>query len=302
MSDAGAGAASPEAGRVAAGRLDRGAWSVVKRVALGVYTDGFIHAGNIAYLSLLALFPFFIIVTALAQLFGRSDEGAGAIESFLDVMPRNVADLLRPAVTAVLASRTGPLLWFGAIVGLWTVGSFVETIRDILRRAYDTRYSAPFWSYRLWSVAIIVGSVLLMFLAFAVQIALVAAEQVIDRFFPVAQQFVGWISLSRLLPGVVLFVALYVLFYALTPSRYRYGRNRKWPGALFVAVWWQAVTAALPWVLARVSYDLTYGSLAGVIVALLFFWLVGLGLVTGAHLNAALAQMPDTGLKGAADA
>lgn len=277
-----------------------GWWTIAKRVGIGVYSDGFIHAGNIAYLSMVAMFPFFIIITALAQLFGRSDAGAEAVERFLHLMPHSVADLLRPAIAAALVARTGPLLWVGALVGLWTVGSFIETIRDILRRAYGTTGSAPFWEYRLWSVLIIVGSVLMMFLAFAVQIALVAIEQVVARFFPVWAEFTGWIGLSRLIPGLVLFVALYILFYALTPSRYRSRASRKWPGALFTAGWWLAVTAVLPIVLARASYNLTYGSLAGVIVTLLFFWLVGLGLVTGAHLNAALAKPPETGLKDAA--
>ncbi len=40
---------------------------VVKRIAVGVYNDGFIHAGNLAYLSLLALFPFFILAAAIAK-------------------------------------------------------------------------------------------------------------------------------------------------------------------------------------------------------------------------------------------
>ena len=43
-------------------------WEVVKRVAVGVYNDGFIHAGNLAYLSILALFPFFIVAAAVAHL------------------------------------------------------------------------------------------------------------------------------------------------------------------------------------------------------------------------------------------
>ena len=42
------------------------AWEVTKRVAIGVYNDGFIHAGNLAFLSLLALFPFFILSAAVA--------------------------------------------------------------------------------------------------------------------------------------------------------------------------------------------------------------------------------------------
>ena len=67
-----------------------------------------------------------------------------------------------------------------------------------------------------------------------------------------------------------------------------------WPGAALVTAWWAGVSVALP-VLLRVvfKYDLTYGSLAGVMIALFFFWLVGLGMVTGAELNAALAQSPE---------
>jgi membrane protein len=60
------------------------------------------------------------------------------------------------------------------------------------------------------------------------------------------------------------------------------------------------MTMALPRVIALLGgYNLTYGSLAGVIVALFFFWLVGFGLVIGAHLNAALAEKPENGVRGA---
>ena len=61
-----------------------------------------------------------------------------------------------------------------------------------------------------------------------------------------------------------------------------------------VTAWWAAVSAALPAALHRFfTYDLTYGSLAGVMISLFFFWLVGLGLVVGAELNAALAESPE---------
>ncbi len=273
-------------------------FTILKRIVVGVYSDGFIHAGNLAYLTLFALFPFFIIITALAQLIGRSSDGSEGVAAVLKLMPRGVAGLLQPAIESVLAARTGPLLWLGAIVGLWTVGSFIETIRDILRRAYGTRASAAFWTYRLGAVAIIIVSVMLMMLAFAAQVALTGLEQFIYRVLPVAQDFSGWISLSRLVPTAIVFVALYILFYTLTPSRYRYSKNPKWPGALFTAGWWLAVTVILPFVLTHLgNYNRTYGSLAGIVVMLFFFWLVGFGLVIGAHLNAALAESPANGLK-----
>ena len=124
------------------------AWEVVKRVAVGVYNDGFIHAGNLAYLSIVALFPFFIVAAAAAHLIGQSQDAQLAVANVLGRLPPNVAETLREPVREVLTARTGPLLWFGAIVGLWTAASFVETIRDILRRAYGVKFCAPFWEYR----------------------------------------------------------------------------------------------------------------------------------------------------------
>jgi membrane protein len=110
---------------------------------------------------------------------------------------------------------------------------------------------------------------------------------------PGADQVVGLLTLLRVVPALLLFGSLYILFYALTPGRYRSASCPKWPGAAFVAAWWVSTAALLPWALSALGgYDLTYGSLAGVAIALLFFFLVGIGVVIGAELNAALAETP----------
>ena len=276
------------------------AFEVMKRAGVGVFNDGFIHAGNLAYLALMTVFPFFIVAAAIASLIGQSGETQRAVASFLSVMPHDVGELLRKPIADVLAARTGSLLWLGGLVGLWTVGSFIETIRDIFRRAYGVTFSLPFWRYRLGSVLVIIASVVLAMLSFLVQGILTAAEQFIYSLLPFAQDIAGWIGLSRIIPGAIMFGALYMLFYSVTPSKYRYSKCPKWPGALFTTAWWVSITALLPWALGHLGgYDLTYGSLAGVIIALLFFFLVGLGMVFGAHLNAALAEPPEPALEDA---
>src|SRR4051812_14595100 len=122
-------------------------WEVVKRVVVGVYNDGFIHAGNLAYLSILALFPFFILAAAVAHLLGQSQDAQLTVANILRRLPPDVAGTLQGPIGEVLRTRTGTLLWFGAIVGLWTAASYVETIRDILRRAFGVKFCAPFWEY-----------------------------------------------------------------------------------------------------------------------------------------------------------
>lgn len=275
-------------------------YEIAKRVIVGVYSDGFIHAGNLAYLALLTLFPFFIVLAAIAQFFGHGPEVLIALDSFMRTVPPSVAELLAKPISDVLAARTGSLLWLGAVVGLWSVISFIETIRDILRRAYGTPFSRSFWHYRLGSMMLIIGSVILALTAFSAQVVITGIEQFIYRLIPFAEDVANWVGLSRLVPMAMLIVALYVIFYSLTPSKYRFGACPKWPGPLFTACWWMLVTLSLPPILATLgTYDLTYGSLAGVIITLIFFWFVGLGLVFGAHLNAALAESPIPALKDA---
>jgi membrane protein len=269
-------------------------FEVLRRVAVGVYSDGFIHAGNLAYLALLTLFPFVIVAAAVARLFGQTEGGLHALNALLQTMPHDVADVLRKPIRDVLQARSGGLLWLGALVGLWTTGSFIETIRDILRRAYGVRGSAPFWEYRLGAIGIIVGSVVMMLLAFSVSVLLSGAEQFIIHLVPRASAIASVLGLLRVVPGLILFGSLYLLFISLTPRKYRRLQCRKWPGALFVTLWWLATTWLLPVVLSTLgSYDLTYGSLAGVIIALIFFFVIGLGVVIGAELNAALAETPE---------
>ena len=274
-------------------------WEVVKRVAVGVYNDGFIHAGNLAYLSILALFPFFILAAAVAHLLGQSQDAQLTVANVLRRLPPDVARTLQGPVQEVLTVRTGSLLWLGALVGLWTAASYVETIRDILRRAFGVKFCAPFWEYRLGSILIILGAVLLLMVAFAASAALTIAHHFILEWFPLASNIGSSLGLYRLVPAATLFFTFYVLFYVLTPARYRKSRCRKWPGALLITVWWLAAVEVLPFALGLLGgYRLTYGSLAGVMIALIFFFVVGLGVVMGAELNAALAEAGATALKG----
>ena len=288
-------------GRDVAENLRPGAYpfEVCKRVAIGVYNDGFIHAGNLAYLALLALFPFFILAAALANLLGQGQDSALTVSAVLAQLPPEVASTLREPIREVLTARTGPLLWFGGLVGLWTATSFIETIRDILRRAYGVKFCAPFWEYRLASILMILGAVMVLMFAFAVTVVLSSIQLVIERWFPISEDIAGTVELFRVVPAAALFLTFYALFYALTPVRYHKKGCRKWPGALLITAWWLATVELLPEAIGLFGgYDLTYGSLAGVMIALLFFFLVGLGVVMGAELNAALAESGPTALKG----
>lgn len=271
------------------------AYEVIRRTLSGTYNDGFIHAGNLAYLSMLSIFPFFILAGALFQLMGEVEERRMIIETVVLAMPPTVQGVITPVAQSVIDARSGGLLWFGAAAGLWSVSSLIETIRDVLRRAYGTKAVLAFWRYRLASAGLIILAVVLLMLSLFAQVAIGTAQQFIIAQLPQLGEVTSALGASRILPALGLFGSLHLLFWWLAPVEYRGRAYPKWPGALCTTLWWLAATTAMPPVVSSFfTYDLTYGSLAGIMIALLFFWLVGLGVVIGAELNAALTE-PDGG-------
>ena len=194
------------------------------------------------------------------------------------------------------------MLWLGALVGLWTAASFIETIRDILRRAYGVKFCAPFWEYRLGSMLLILGAVVLLMIAFAVERRADArCTSVIDRLVPVRagrgharSASTGWCR------RLTLFVTFYVPVLRADPGALPQARLPQMAGRVvhhrLVAGDGRSCCPACSALFG--GYSLTYGSLAGVMIALIFFFVVGLGVVIGAELNAALAESGATALKG----
>lgn len=135
---------------------------MIRRVTVGTFNDGFIHAGNLAYLSMLAIFPFFILGAALFDLIGGRQNAEAMIGTVTRALPESVASVIGPVAEDVIYARSGWLLWLGAGVGLWTVSSLIETIRDILRRAYRSPPVQAFWMTRLFSAGLILAAVVVL--------------------------------------------------------------------------------------------------------------------------------------------
>jgi membrane protein len=270
---------------------------IIRRVVIGVYSEGFVHAGNFAYLSLVALFAFCVVAAAIAGALGQTASGIALIEAFFATVPQGAANALRGPVDAAMHARSGPLLWFSAAVSLWTAASLIETIRDVLHRAYGTQRDRWFWEYRLGSIVVIILAMALAMAAFSAQVLVVTIEDLVYRYIPAAESAADYFAWGRIIPFLTLFAAIYIIYRGLTPRKYRSRTFPKWPGAVLVSLWWLGCTMVLPWFVSSMSnYDLTYGSLAGVMIALIFFYLIGLGMVTGAQLNAALANANENGL------
>ena len=270
--------------------LDTPVGRVTRQTVKGFFDDnGGILAGNLAYMSLLTLFPFFIFCVSLAGFFGRTDEGLKAVQTLMSSIPPQVADVLMTPVNEVLASSVKRgLLTFGAIVTIWTAANFIETVRVIVLVAYDQTSERSLWFQRLQSTLLVIVSALILFSSMIVQFFLNTTQKVLQTYLPWFTSIIDFMKIIGTgVAPVILVIGLYGIFRALTPKVALPVRH--WPGALLTAAVWIAATQILPVALTLMgSYSLTYGSLAGIIITLLFFYVLGIGLVLGAQLNAAL--------------
>lgn len=263
---------------------------ILIEAAGNTFDHGFTHAGNFAYLSLITLFPFVILLASVAGSLGRTAEGLAAVRTFLRALPGGVAEIIGPTVNNLVAAPAGGgLITFGVIVALWTSSGVLVTLRTMVSQAYGSTSSMPFWRWRLVGLAEVLGLVVLLLIAFAMQVVVTGAETFVYRLMPFAADLFPMLGLQRTVPAVLLFLALWALFNQLCPRRYALAPT--WPGALVTTTAWTATTLMLPLVLGLLGgYDMTYGSLAGVIIALLYFYIIGLGLVLGAQVNAAVGR------------
>lgn len=264
---------------------------IIIEALAGTLDSGFTHAGNLAYLSLVTLFPFVILIASVAGWLGRTREGMAAVNAFLAAVPADVAALIAGPIRDVLETPAGGgVITFGVAVALWTSSGVLVTIRALVQQAYGTPSAIPAWRWRLIGLAETLALVVVLLIAFAAQVLVTGAETFVYRLMPLAAGLFPALGLQRLLPALLLFLALWALFALLCPRSVR-PLAPTWPGALVTALGWTATTLALPQALTMFGgYAITYGSLAGVVIALLYFYIIALALVLGAQLNAALAR------------
>ncbi len=272
--------------------------AVAQRAFGRTIEDGYIHAGHIAYLAIVTLFPLAILIMAVTAAFGGTEAGRSTIATLLALLPADLAEPFRPVIAQVLAARTGWLLWAGGLVALWTVASFVEALRDISFRAFDTPMERGFLVRRLQSLAGTLIAILLASGIFLLQVLMVVLVRALKQLLRLTIGLPGWIDratmldgfvrISQLLTPAMLFLALWALLKLLTPPQFK--DRPGWPGALAIAIIWSLGSSLLaPGLLRLFDFGLTYGALSGVMLTLLFFYFLGLALVFGVQLNAALA-------------
>jgi membrane protein len=251
---------------------------------------GFVLAGHIAYMSVLSLFPFLIFLFGIAGLLGQTEQGREFVAYGLSQLPPEVARVLARPIGEVLSQSGGGVLTFGVLGTLWTASSGLEAARGILNRAFGVTQGPPFWRSRIQSVLLIIIISFLVPIGMSLLVIGPVVWNAIQRFIDVPPIWAWvWLVLRYSLSAALLFATISALYFVLPHRRLR----PRWvfPGALMTVVLWLLLGTLFSLYLAYFGrYSVTYGSLGGVMVALIFFYMTGVIFIFGAELNAAIAR------------
>ena len=174
--------------------------------------DGWAIASHIALSTLMALFPFLIVVTALAGFFFGSKELADeAARILLEAWPKQVAGPIALDVAGVLTDTRGDVLTFGILFALYFASSGVESLRVGLNRAYDAIEPRPWWLLRLESIGyVLVGAVAILAFSFLVVLAPLIWDKLV-HYVPTLEPFSGHHFARYAVAAVVLVIALMIV-------------------------------------------------------------------------------------------
>src|SRR4051812_3017649 len=258
--------------------------------------DGWAIASHIALSTLMALFPFLIVLTSLAGFFGSKELADQAAGLMLQVWPRQVADSLSGQNYEVLTTTRGDALTIGAVLAVYFASNGVESLRVGLNRAYSVIEPRSWYWLRLESIGY---TLVAAFSALAMAFLIVLGPLILEaarRHIPlVIENNEHFLNLTRYgITITALTIALFVV-HAWLPAGRR-GFLQILPGIVFTLVASLLSGVVFGQYLARFAnnYVSMYAGLASVIIALVFLYFIAAIFVYGGELNAAIikARLP----------
>jgi membrane protein len=251
--------------------------------------DGWAIASHIALSALMSLFPFLIVVTAVAGMFGSLDLADEVAALMLQAWPAEVAGPITAEVRNVLTRSRSDALTLGAVAALYFSSSGIEALRIGLNRAYQAFEWRPWWLTRLESILYVVlgAGVMLVFAVLVVFAPLLWRTLV--SYLPAIEPIRPLFTLVRLgVATVVIVLGLIAAHLWLASGRRRF--RQILPGVVATLVLWVAGGAIFGFYLDSFAfaYVSTYAGLATAMVALVFLYTLAAIFIFGGELNAAI--------------
>jgi membrane protein len=242
-------------------------------------------AAQLSYYFFLALFPAILFLLALASFFPLSNLADDVGRALGSIASPQVLQLIQEQMRRLANNQDGGLLTFGVIGALWSSSAALVSITGALNRAYDIDEARPWWKVRLIAIGLTMALALVVLIALSLVVAgPTIARKVGEITGAGASLEQVWLVLQWPVAFGLVVVGIGLLYY------FGPDADQDWawitPGAVLATVLW--ITASLLfklYVINFTNYEGTYGTVGGVIVVMLWFYMSGIAILLGAEFN-----------------
>ncbi|HET8813915.1 MAG TPA: YihY/virulence factor BrkB family protein [Solirubrobacterales bacterium] len=247
-------------------------------------------AAALTYYGLLALFPALIAMVSLVGIFGDPGTTTQKLtEIITEIGPESGAETFKGPIESVVENQTaaGFALVFGLAVALWSASGYVGAFIRASNVIYETPEGRPFWKLRPLQIAVTLAMIVMMaLLALGLILTGPIVEAIADPVRLSGTAVDVW-NIAKWPVMAAIFIFMVDLLYYTSPNVKLRGFRWVTPGAVIAIVVWAIASALFAFYVANFgSYDKTYGTLAGLVVLLLWFWITNLAILFGHQLNA----------------
>lgn len=252
-----------------------------------IYDGGMTFAGHIAFMTLFSSFPFLIFLTTLAGELGQTEAARDFITLALGALPDEVGEAILPAIEEVMSSRRTGLMTISIVASLWATSSGIEALREALNIAYGIEEPRPIWFCRLQSLAFTIIFSICIILVTLVLVVGPVIWSYVEPHLDVPWEWGWFYEAVRYFIAVALLYLVVALLYRWLPSRHL-PRREILPGAAVTVVLWVALASLFSLYLQNLGrFSVTYGSLGGIVITLMFFYISAMIFIFGAEINSA---------------
>lgn len=275
--------------------LEKRSWKYVLRKTLREFgadqcTD---IAASLTYYAVLALFPALIAIFSLLGVFGQGPAATDAILGIVDeVAPGGTADVVRGPIEQFATSpAAGFALVSGLVVAIWSASGYVTAFSRAMNRIYEIEEGRPFWKLKPAQLLVTIIALVLIVIAAVILVVSGPVADAVGSTLGIGETATTIWSIAKWPVLLVVFALILAILYYATPNAKQPKFRWMSMGAFLALILLAIATAAFGFYVANFSnYDKTYGSLAGVIIFLLWLWIANNAILFGAEFDAELER------------
>lgn len=240
-------------------------------------------AAQLAFFFLLSVFPLLIFLSTLVPFFPITEDYI--ITYLSEYVPEESMLVISSQLDRIMTS-SGTLLSVGIIGTLWTASNALNGITKAFNVAYDIVDTRKFFFTRLLSMVLTIGMIFVFILALLLPVFGKQIGIYIFSYIGVSEAFLDiWDTIRWVLSTLVLFL-MFLILYRVFPSM-KLKRRMVLPGALFATAGWNIGSFGFSYYVNNFgNYSNTYGSLGGIIVLMLWFYMLAFVIILGGEINA----------------